>query len=403
MEDYNLSAEQVELFSHADKLRAYKSELVRADEIRKRCRKVAIWLAIVIVLTGLTVAALFDNLPVSAIFLYSVPGYLLGINLYFLLDRAMKGIVGLYWRLKKAPLVTKEISIYSWSAESAFKKYAAACEQYEKDVLRYEQYKTLIRRFSSEEAAACFEQVTQRLSAFECNPVRDNFYWKNMDHRQFEFEVARVYEQLGYAVRVTPQSGDGGVDVVLKKDGVTTYVQCKHYCYDPLGAPAMREFFGVCAADGVNGIMVCLSHLTADAMSYYRKASVRERIQYVSREQLIDLDRQGTVFQEKNCFRTFVPTFRTFLANYKFRDCGYAWVREQLFYKETEALAYIKNLPSWAGMKYVLLRPQFSSGNQLIQGYVVVLVHDFAYPGIQKLSMQFSTKIENFRKKYICA
>ena len=47
----------------------------------------------------------------------------------------------------------------------------------------------------------------------------------------------------GYSAKVTKGSGDGGVDIILKKDGRTSIVQCKHY-KNPVPPEPIRALWG---------------------------------------------------------------------------------------------------------------------------------------------------------------
>ena len=49
-------------------------------------------------------------------------------------------------------------------------------------------------------------------------------WWIALDPFMFEEEVANWYKAKGYAVTLTPKSGDGGVDVILQKNGETVFV-----------------------------------------------------------------------------------------------------------------------------------------------------------------------------------
>lgn len=52
-----------------------------------------------------------------------------------------------------------------------------------------------------------------------------------MDGFVFEEYCDAVFWKLGYKVKITPQSGDHGADLVLWKDGVRSVVQCKRWNY----------------------------------------------------------------------------------------------------------------------------------------------------------------------------
>lgn len=68
-------------------------------------------------------------------------------------------------------------------------------------------------------------------------------WWWNLDGWQFEQEVAKLFILQGYKATVTKGSGDGGVDIILKKDGYTAIVQCKHY-QNPVPPEPIRALWG---------------------------------------------------------------------------------------------------------------------------------------------------------------
>jgi restriction system protein len=53
---------------------------------------------------------------------------------------------------------------------------------------------------------------------------------RSLSWREFEELVAKAYRRQGYTVIENPGSGpDGGIDLVLKKDGNLVLVQCKQW------------------------------------------------------------------------------------------------------------------------------------------------------------------------------
>ena len=68
-------------------------------------------------------------------------------------------------------------------------------------------------------------------------------WWWTLDGWQFEHEVARVFRLNGYKATVTKGSGDGGVDIILKKVGYKAIVQCKHH-QSPLSPEPVRALWG---------------------------------------------------------------------------------------------------------------------------------------------------------------
>ena len=54
-------------------------------------------------------------------------------------------------------------------------------------------------------------------------------YWKSMDTKTFEREIALLYSRLGYTTKVTSDSIDEGVDIFLNKDNKNIIVKCQRY------------------------------------------------------------------------------------------------------------------------------------------------------------------------------
>ena len=100
-------------------------------------------------------------------------------------------------------------------------------------------------------------------------------YWRNLSPYEFEQEVGKWYLSQGYDVRVTQASKDGGVDIILTKNDVITYVQCKHY-QSKIGVSACRELGGVMLPNRVKkGVIVTLEGVTKKAQEYCDGARIK--------------------------------------------------------------------------------------------------------------------------------
>jgi restriction system protein len=85
--------------------------------------------------------------------------------------------------------------------------------------------------------------------------VLDGLSW-----REFEQLVGEGFRVQGYQVIETGGSGpDGGVDLVLRKDGDKFLVQCKQWKAYKVGVEVVRELYGVMAAKGAAGGFVVTS------------------------------------------------------------------------------------------------------------------------------------------------
>lgn len=76
----------------------------------------------------------------------------------------------------------------------------------------------------------------------------------------FERLVSEAFRRKGYRVTETGAArADGGVDLVLRRDGETFLVQCKHWRAQAVGVRVARELYGLMAARGAAGGFVVTS------------------------------------------------------------------------------------------------------------------------------------------------
>src|SRR5690606_32494531 len=91
-----------------------------------------------------------------------------------------------------------------------------------------------------------------------------------LNWRQFEQLVGEAFRRQGYSITETGGNGpDGGVDLILRKDGEKYLVQCKHWRSLKVGVAVIREFFGAMAAEGAAGGFVVISgQFTKEAAAF---------------------------------------------------------------------------------------------------------------------------------------
>lgn len=91
--------------------------------------------------------------------------------------------------------------------------------------------------------------------------------------QEFEELIGEAYRRQGYAVEHTgSDSGDGGIDLLLRRDAKTTFVQCKHWKTWRVGVKEVRELRGIVASEGAHcGIVVTYGTFTDEAIAFARK------------------------------------------------------------------------------------------------------------------------------------
>lgn len=95
--------------------------------------------------------------------------------------------------------------------------------------------------------------------------------------RAFEQLAGELFRRQGYRVKLMGGAApDGGVDLILRRDGEKTIVQCKHWRTDPVGVSLVRELFGVMHAEGARRcIFVTTSGYTEAAQAFARGKPIR--------------------------------------------------------------------------------------------------------------------------------
>jgi hypothetical protein len=107
---------------------------------------------------------------------------------------------------------------------------------------------------------------------------------------QFEHLIADLYTRLGYLTETTPQSRDGGVDVLARRltpTGVDQLIiQCKHYPNGTVGDATIRELVGTWQEhrEATHAILVTSGRFSQNAT----QLANRQRIRLVDRIQLLD-------------------------------------------------------------------------------------------------------------------
>lgn len=102
--------------------------------------------------------------------------------------------------------------------------------------------------------------------------------------RKFEELVAVLLEQEGLEVQLTPQTSDGGRDILAWHStpfGPFLYfVECKRYApHRPVGVGIVRELFGVVESEGANGgILITTSRFTNAAWGLGAKIGLRMKL-----------------------------------------------------------------------------------------------------------------------------
>jgi restriction system protein len=90
---------------------------------------------------------------------------------------------------------------------------------------------------------------------------------RDMSWQDFELLVGEAFRRKGFEVRENGGGGaDGGIDLVLAKNGKKSIVQCKRWKTFSIGVPLIRELYGVMTSERASDcIFVSSGNYTAEA------------------------------------------------------------------------------------------------------------------------------------------
>ncbi len=137
--------------------------------------------------------------------------------------------------------------------------------------------------------ASVFSRI-RRKKIFNSVATNENTL-ESISWREFELLVGEAFRRKGFTVQETGQGGaDGGIDLVLLKDGEKYLVQCKQWRCQLVQVNVVRELFGVMAAAGAKGGFVVISgRFTEDAKAFARG----KNLQLIEGAELNDMIRQS--------------------------------------------------------------------------------------------------------------
>ena len=116
------------------------------------------------------------------------------------------------------------------------------------------------------------KQLIGNVARSEAADALDGMSWQ-----QFERLVGEGFRLQGYRVVETGGGGaDGGIDLVLNKDGEKYLVQCKQWRAFRVGVEVVRELYGVMAAKGAaGGFVVTSGRFTDEARKFAEGRNVQ--------------------------------------------------------------------------------------------------------------------------------
>lgn len=94
-------------------------------------------------------------------------------------------------------------------------------------------------------------------------------FLEDMSWQDFELLVGEHFRRQGYRVEETSGGADGGIDLIVIRNGEKYLVQCKQWKAYKVGVKIVRELLGVMVGAGAaGGFVVTSGEFTRDAISF---------------------------------------------------------------------------------------------------------------------------------------
>ncbi len=103
-------------------------------------------------------------------------------------------------------------------------------------------------------------------------------WWLTKTSYELENAVANMFNRRGFKSSVTPGSGDGGIDVIVKNfENQNLYIQCKGW-NNKAGPQIVRELVGslnVIKDSNAQGVVYCSKGFTQGAIDYANQSNIQ--------------------------------------------------------------------------------------------------------------------------------
>ncbi|QWQ32207.1 restriction endonuclease [Candidatus Minimicrobia naudis] len=164
---------------------------------------------------------------------------------------------------------------------------------------------------TSEKAQATNKQPITENRSNPVTPLSDHELLtkiRSMSPYDFEKYIAQLFEHFGYSAATTPYKRDGGIDIVLYKNGVQSYVQCKKYIKKIVKVSEMRDFYGA-VVDHLHGgeaFFVTTNIFSSDARKFVKYSTNGNKIRLIDNTGLLTIIRalEDKASHKTNCFPT---------------------------------------------------------------------------------------------------
>lgn len=114
---------------------------------------------------------------------------------------------------------------------------------------------------------------------------------RTLDAYSFKKYVAEIFQSFGYQTKVTPYNRDNGIDIIMRKNNLQSYVQCKKHNISTVEASAVKDFYEPIASrlNGGFAFIITVNSFSEDAKRFAKNPKHTSNIMLIDGQRLIRL------------------------------------------------------------------------------------------------------------------
>lgn len=114
---------------------------------------------------------------------------------------------------------------------------------------------------------------------------------RTLDAYSFKKYVAEIFQLFGYQTKVTPYNRDNGIDIIMRKNNLQSYVQCKKHNISTVEASAVKDFYEPIASrlNGGFAFIITINSFSEDAKRFAKNPKHTSNIMLIDGQRLIRL------------------------------------------------------------------------------------------------------------------
>ena len=114
---------------------------------------------------------------------------------------------------------------------------------------------------------------------------------RTLDAYSFKKYIAEIFQSFGYQTKVTPYNRDNGIDIIMRKNNLQSYVQCKKHNISTVEASAVKDFYEPIASrlNGGFAFIITINSFSEDAKRFAKNPKHTGNIMLIDGQRLLRL------------------------------------------------------------------------------------------------------------------